>query len=153
MNSMKNFLFVVVAFAYTLVGCSSKQQVSCENISANDWKLTEYVDGNGFSIDMNENIILSFRDSVMVAGNTGCNLFMGKYSITESKVKIENIGSTKVFCGDDKAQIEQNYLNALSLELDAEISSDGGELILTNAENGITIKYAKSEEIDIPKIQ
>lgn len=141
---MKNFVYAILALTFIVTGCSSKQ-VTKEDISATEWKLTEYTDNSGFSIDADENIILTFRDTIMVAGNTGCNLFMGKYSVNESKIKIENIGSTKVFCGDDEAEIEQNYLNALSLELEAEISSNGEELVLKNSENGIEIKYVRSE--------
>ena len=149
---MKNFLFAVVVLAFTMTSCSSKQ-VTTENILGSDWKLAEYTDNNGFSINTEENIIISFRDSAMVTGNTGCNLFLGKYSLNESKIKIKNIGSTKVFCGDDKAEMEQNYLNALSLELNAEISSNGEELTLKNEENGVSIKYTKYEDIKIPEIQ
>ena len=69
------------------------------------------------------------------------------------KIKFENIGSTKVFCGEDKAQKEQNYLNALSLELDAEISSNGEELILRNTEKGIKIKYIKCKDSKTPEIK
>lgn len=146
---MKNFVYAILALTFIATSCSSKQ-VTKEDISATEWKLTEYTDNNGFSIDADENIILTFRDTIMVAGNTGCNLFMGKYSVNESKIKIENIGSTKVFCGDDEAEIEQNYLNALSLELEAEIFSNGEELVLKNAENGIKIKYVKSEGLKFP---
>ena len=146
---MKNFVYAILALTFIASSCSSKQ-VTKEVISSTEWKLTEYTDNNGFSIDTDENIILTFRDTIMVAGNTGCNLFMGKYSVNESKIKIENIGSTKVFCGEDKAEIEQNYLKALSFELEAEISSNGEELVLKNTENGIKIKYVKSEGLKFP---
>ena len=148
---MKNLFFVAVVFAFALVGCSSKQ-VTSENLVDKEWKLVEYVDGSAYSIDVNENIIISFRDSAMVAGNTGCNLFIGTYSLNDSKIEIESIGLTKVFCGEEKAQMEQSYLNALSLELDAEISSNGEELILKNAEKGISIRYIKSDGIELPNM-
>ena len=149
---MKNFLFAVIVLEFTMTSCSSKQ-VTTENLLGSEWKLAEYTDNSGFSINTEENITISFRDSVMVTGNTGCNLFLGKYSLNESKIKIENIGSTKVFCGEDKAEMEQNYLNALSLELNAEISSNGKELTLKNAENGVSIKYTKCDDIEIPQMQ
>ena len=144
---MKNLFFVAVVFAFTLIGCSSKQ-VKSENLIDKEWKLVEYVDGSTYSIDENENIIISFRDSAMVAGNTGCNLFIGTYSLNESKLDIECLGLTKVFCGEEKAQMEQSYMNALSFELDAEMSSNGEELILKNAEKGINIKYIKCDGIE-----
>ena len=145
---MKKFLYTVIVLAFTMTACTSKQ-VMQEDLSKTEWKLVEYTDGNNYKIDTNDAIIIGF-DSTMFFGNAACNQFIGQYSLNESKIKIECIGVTKIFCGEEKEQFEQSYLNALSLELNAEISSNGKELTLKNDENGVSIKYTKCEDTEIP---
>ena len=139
---MKKILLSTLLFASALVSCTSKQ-VTQDDLSKTAWKLVECAESKVYSIE--SDIYINFGDSANVAGNTECNWFIGKYSINESKIKIENIGTTKMFCGEEKNQAEQKYINALSLELDAEILSNGEELVLKNAENGVEIKYVKCD--------
>lgn len=146
---MKKILLSTLVLASALISCTSKQTntdstpATNESISANAWKLIECTEDKVYSIE--SDIFIRFVDSAEVAGNTECNWFIGKYSINESKIKIENKGTTKMFCGEEKNQAEQKYMNALSLELDAEILSNGEELVLKNAENGVEIKYVKCD--------
>ena len=148
---MKKVLLSTLLLASALVSCTSQQvntestPATSENISANPWKLIECAEDKAYSIE--SDIYINFADSANVSGNTECNWFIGKYSINESKIKIENIGTTKMFCGEEKSKIEQKYINALSLELDAEIVSNGEELVLKNAENGVEIKYVKCDSM------
>ena len=150
---MKKILLSTLVLASALVSCTSKQAdidstpATNENISATAWKLSECAEDKVYS--MENDIYLSFVDSANLSGSTECNRFIGKYSINDSKLKIENIGTTKMFCGEEKSQAEQKYMNALSLELDATISSNGEELVLKNAENGVEIKYVKCDSIPL----
>ena len=146
---MKKILLSTLVLASALLSCTSKQTntdstpATNESISANAWKLIECAEDKVYSIE--SDIYINFGDSANVAGNTECNWFIGKYSINDSKLKIENIGTTKIFCGEEKSLAEQKYMNALSLELNATISSNGEELVLKNAENGVEIKYEKCD--------
>lgn len=143
---MKKIFFIAMVIAFA--SCTSKQ-VTYENISANGWKLVDFVCDTESTVNEDMNMFIKFTDSVSVAGNTQCNRFRGKYAINEYELTISNIGSTKMFCGEDKEQFEQNYLNALSNTFETKISSNGEELILTNKEKGVEIKYIKFDG-DIP---
>lgn len=137
---MRTNLSLLILLCLGITSCTSTP-VTTENIASKMWQMTNYVDDNGFSIGEDADIILVFSDSLLVSGSTGCNSFVGKYSLNESKIQMSDLGSTKMFCGEDKAEIEKNYLKAISLELKAELSSNGNELVLENAEEGIKITY------------
>ena len=53
---------------------------------------------------------LNFESDGRLTGSTGCNSFMGTYSITGNKIKLDPGAMTKKFCEGDR---EQKFLEAV----------------------------------------
>lgn len=117
---------------------SAPTQINSENLMANKWELVSFVCGS----DVKQSAVIIEFDASSLAGNTGCNTLMAKYTLNGSKISIYDVATTKVACPKDKAEFEVSYLKALSEELDVEISEDG-TLVLKNVDKGIEIKYNK----------
>jgi heat shock protein HslJ len=74
-----------------------------------------------------------------VGGNSGCNSFGGKYSLTNDMLVLSELNSTLRACLDENAnQQEQRYLEALQTTGKVELAGDqlkiqydGGNSVLT----------------------
>lgn len=69
---------------------------------------------NGEAVQGDTPLTLQFNDQGQVAGNTGCNQFMGTYTNQGEQLSFSPLASTKRACVENTlAQQEQAYLNAL----------------------------------------
>lgn len=71
-----------------------------------------------------------------VSGSTGCNRLFGKLFKEKNKLKIENIGTTKMACDDDG--LEQAFLQTLENVVAYQIQD--GVLMLLDNQNNTVIK-------------
>lgn len=143
---MKTKLIALAVLLIAIASCSSNKttcQVTSNDIDSAKWVMIDFADGSELEIVKCADVILEF-DSLSVAGSAGCNSFIANYSLKDSKIKISNMGVTKMACDDEKAKFEELYLKALSEELEVELSTEGNGLILKNRDKGIKIKYNKA---------
>lgn len=74
---------------------------------------------------LEHNLTLNFNQlEEQLSGFSGCNRFMGSYSLQTDSIKIGPLASTRMFCGDAANQIEFEMLDALS-KTDTVILSNG----------------------------
>lgn len=86
--------------------------------------------------------VLTFSSNQnQVSGSTGCNRLFGKLFRENNKLKIENIGTTKMACNDDG--LEQAFLENLNTVVSYQIQD--GVLMLLNNQNNTVIKASHIE--------
>lgn len=68
------------------------------------------VDGASVS---EQDVSLYFTADGAVSGASGCNRFFGRYNITGEGIEINQLGSTKRACSEEKMALETNYLKLL----------------------------------------
>jgi heat shock protein HslJ len=86
-------------------------------------------------------VTLEFDDRGNVAGDSGCNLFGGDYSVTnDDEITITNVVSTERACLDEDAmEQERQYYNALNAVTSFELS-----------ENMLSIWYSRLDKPKLP---
>lgn len=76
-----------------------------------------------------------------VSGSTGCNRFFGKIIVEQSKIKFQNIGSTKMFCEDGGLQVA--FLESLKNTNSYQILDN--VLMLKDEQGTVLLKAIKTE--------
>lgn len=86
-------------------------------------------------------LTLTFGSDGRVTGSSGCNTFMGQYSVDDTMLSIGSLGSTRRACPDADLQAqEQTYLQ--DLQGVRSFQSAGSMLTLTT-KNGKTLTFAR----------
>ncbi|MDO6745790.1 META domain-containing protein [Gilvimarinus sp. 1_MG-2023] len=89
---------------------------------AGTWQL-ESVGGNTVNPDLQAH--LAFNSPSKLAGNSGCNQFVGRYSIDGNLLQIaDNLATTRKMCLPGIMQIEQRLLQALQGQWQVEVVND-----------------------------
>lgn len=146
---MKNSIFIfLILLLFT--GCK-KTEITYDSITKCQW-IIEELKFNGENYKYNnsaeEEPLIVFIDSTHVAGYAGCNRYMGKYSLNNDSIQISIIGTTKVLCSEEEMGKESKYIDAISGNLKADISSDGTELTLTNSNFNSKISFKRGENLE-----
>ena len=76
-------------------------------------------------------ITLAFLDDNRVAGNSGCNRFMGGYELTGEGLSFGRLAGTMMACPEPQMQTEQRFLGLLQQVLSFEIMPDQGLALIT----------------------
>jgi len=150
--------FALAASLLTFAGCS-KNQNSDVNDAQHDAETTEEsilteetndVDDNDARVlddallqefplnrinedtfDIEAQVTIEFNEEGRIAGNAGCNRYMGSYEITgDGEITIGLVGSTMMMCGDDAMAVEQALLEILPNITEYSIDETSGALTL-----------------------
>lgn len=100
-------LFPLITTLLLLSACQTVPHSSTQ-IEGKTWLLTQLVQAN---IPLSGKAHLSFQ-SPKITGNAGCNHFFASYQHEASQLRISQIGSTKMYCGNMAE--EQAFLSRLS---------------------------------------
>lgn len=84
---------------------------------------------------------LEFNDEGRVAGSTGCNRFMGGYSVDGATVTLGQLASTMMACPDELMQQEQTFLKVMGDATSYTIVDDA--LTITTAD-GRTVVFTRA---------
>jgi heat shock protein HslJ len=145
---MKLKIFLFAAMALVLAGCAANPlnpaapttagaPVALENTQ---WRLASFgAVGSEAPVLPGSDVTLQFGADGTVGGNSGCNSFGGKYSLTNDMLVLSELNSTLRACLDENAnQQEQRYLEALQTTGKVELAGDqlkiqydGGNSVLT----------------------
>jgi len=104
---MKNLLLFSILICL-LSACLDK--IDPGKLKNTKWELSKLT---GKTLPKTAKATLNFGDSLNVSGKSFCNSYGGKAEITEDKVALKNIFSTKMFC-QETATEESAFLNALN---------------------------------------
>lgn len=86
---------------------------------------------NDDAFDIETQVTIEFNEEGRIAGNAGCNRYMGSYEITgDGEIRIELAGSTMMMCGDDEMAVEQSILEILPIITEYSIDEASGALTL-----------------------
>lgn len=122
--------FIAILFLSTLSACTTtaaKQNALPDASLTNTyWKLLT-LDGKGAEPGVNgkELSMVLATEKSSLRGFSGCNRFMGHYSIQQNQIKFSKLASTKMMCITSMQQ-EQQFLDALDKTVKYSIS---GELL------------------------
>jgi heat shock protein HslJ len=80
-----------------------------------------------------------------LAGRSGCNRFMGTWSVTDGALAIGPMASTMMWC-DGLMELERSFLQALESARGAR--QDRDRLVLVNGDGGLVIQLVRAEASD-----
>lgn len=115
-------LFVWIGIGLSFFSCkSSKKEGKTYNLINQGWILKSALSAEGVgelvpdSASKMPTLLLSSTDNgatVHVSGNSGCNNFVGKADLEGNKIKLGQLGSTRMFC-DKNMNLENAILTDL----------------------------------------
>lgn len=92
------------------------------------WTITTLA---GKPVPDDASVTLAFLDDNRVAGNSGCNRFMGGYELTGEGLSFGRLAGTMMACPEPQMQTEQRFLGLLQQVLSFEIMPDQGLALIT----------------------
>jgi len=121
----------ILLAAVLLVGCQKDETIAGQTTPDTVWTLTEM---NGAAIAAA--FIIQFGEDGATFGQADCNRFTTTQTAPLPWFKLEPIAATKALCPN--ANLEMQFLNALSLSEQAEIQGD--TLLLTGPNSELVFK-------------
>ena len=116
-----------------MLSCNGSKQSAASTKSDSDMNLSgnyKVVSMNGqATTDQGLELIFDATTS-RLNGSTGCNKVFGNFVQDASSLKIEALGSTKMFC-EGRMELERQFLQGLTA-IDGVVTTDSGKLNLTN---------------------
>lgn len=97
-------------------GCGKSKTTNVSKTIAIDfgswrWKLVEL---NGIKVESSTAFIEFTSAEKRFAGNAGCNRMFGKFETNGDKIKLSEIGTTKIFCSQEGVmKLESDFIKAL----------------------------------------
>jgi heat shock protein HslJ len=105
------FVLGLAAVSFTLVSCSSSDDVEITNIIWQWESVSDRPSGETTIVPDPENYTLAFKDDGTFSGQADCNQISGSYT-QEGGFFISVGPSTMAFCGDDS--LDQEFLELLA---------------------------------------
>ena len=127
------------SMSYKLIEILDKSRVPL-NLDQGSWLVTRIKDRDSFGRNPFIKIDLSQNE---INGNTSCNRFSGKISVTNNKVEISKLSSTEMACRD--TEVESAFLEALKRISSYSLKEDKLQLLDENQELLIECDYLKYE--------
>lgn len=114
---------------------AAEPQIDEALLEQEEWALNTL---NGEALKVQDQATISFDAEGRIAGNSGCNRYMGTYTVpAEGEIKIELGGSTMMMCGDDAMDVEKQLTELLPQLVEYEIDEDGS----------LTLRTAEGDEL------
>jgi heat shock protein HslJ len=137
-EDIKNPPADAASFKYILVEILEEQPTPID-LEDGSWLVSGIV---SFEQPFKREPVLTFSPKLnQVTGSTGCNRLFGKIFKEKNKLKLENIGTTRMACDDDG--LEQAFLKTLETVEAYQIQD--GVLMLLNNQNNTVIKAVHIE--------
>jgi len=137
MNNKIRFLSVTLIFVFILAACG-KTGGSAADLKSNSWLLTSL---NGTPVVSGSTVTLTF-DKKSLGGSGGCNSYGGDYTLRGTKLSMENIYSTEMYCeASGMMDQEAQYFELLSK---AESFSISGDVLTLSTSSGDTLVFEKT---------
>lgn len=86
---------------------------------------------------------LVFDNQGMISGNAGCNNYFGTYQVEGNTLTFNEIGSTKMFCGDGLMAEESAFLTALQEATAYKITSGSLQIFAADDSTLISLSLVK----------
>lgn len=169
---MKTKIATLVIIALTIMSCNDKKKSNTETSKDNSevttqktmasnntsientrWEITQLEGGDMTDRAANGQAIYFTLDAATnrVSGNSGCNTFIGTYTISEgNQISFSKLGSTKMLCPDSKineSQILSVFENADNFTL------SGDKLALNKAKRAPLAEFKKVEMTSEPIVE
>ncbi|WP_145856320.1 META domain-containing protein [Pedobacter suwonensis] len=119
---MKNLIYCGILI---LLLSSCKEKLDPAKFTNTKWELISLP---GLTLPSNAKATLNFADSLKFSGKSFCNSYGGQGEITDHKINVKNVFSTKMFCQETEAA-ERAYLHALNQVNNAKIADDKLQLL------------------------
>ncbi|MEA3641321.1 MAG: META domain-containing protein [Lamprobacter sp.] len=108
-----------------LTGCGGEPRALLEGP---EWTVSSL---DGEPVPDEVSVTINFLDDNRVAGSSGCNRFMGGYTLTGEGLSFGQIAGTMMACPDLQMQTEQRFLGLLQAVNRFEATPDGGLQLIT----------------------
>lgn len=138
MNKIKTFFAVTVAAisGFFFFSCNQTEELN------GTWN-TCYLEKDGIAqeIAVSKIIFATEGNKLLVAGESGVNLFNGTVKVNKGKIQFVNVGSTRMM-GDPKAmEFEDIFLEAISYA--DGYSLENGVLTITASSKNLKLQFQK----------
>jgi len=162
---MKTKTTIILLTALTVLSCNSGKKTNSETSKADSekthsvqevsientkWTITTFEGKNMSDRDKNKQEIYFILDSETnrINGNSGCNTFMGTYTMEEgNRISFSKLASTRMMCPDAKIN-ESEILNIFETADNFTIS--GNTLTLNKAKRAPLAEFKKAEKVNAP---
>lgn len=139
---MKKIALVALLLAVGLGAtscCRACRAVKSKPVAGTQWALQELNDKvvDRQSSDRTDRFTLTLGEDGRVSGRGDCNTFFAGYSLTDGKIAINNIASTRMMCPNQT--LEDQYFRMLESAATADV--DGEYMILRNGEGKIVASF------------
>ena len=114
-----------------LTSCAMPSAPAAESIWGTEWRLQTL---GGQQVMADAPATLAFPEAGRVGGSGSCNRFFGSVSLDGERLRIDQIGSTKMACGPGAMNQEDRYLAALNKAQRLQRQGDSLTLHLANGE-------------------
>lgn len=105
-----------------------------DTLAGTSWQLVSYGTGDAPTPALDGHAVtLQFTTDGQLAGNGGCNLYNGSYSVDNGALTVSPVVSTRRACIDDPVTQQESAYLAL-LQAAKSYTLDGGRLILTTSD-------------------
>ena len=137
---------VVVLLTGLLAACAAREpvmtvsSVDVQGLTGSQW-LAEDVEGGGV-VDGSHST-LEFAAADKVAGDTGCNRFMGPLAVEGTAIRLGPLATTRRACPAALMDQERRYLQALARATG--LHMEGPRLVLTDESGTALVRYARLE--------
>lgn len=132
---MKN-LFILGITICLFSACLEKN--AAKKLEHTQWELTELP---GLTLPAGAKATLNFGDSLKVSGKSFCNSYGGRIEITDHKLSLKDIFSTRMFCQETDAA-ERAYIQAINQVNEVKVTD--GKLTLLNGKKMLLV-FKKAE--------
>lgn len=106
---------------------------------AQNWVLTS-IDGQQVAKDESAPT-LNLNAAMEANGFAGCNRYFGKAELKDGKLRLDNMGMTRMACAEPEMKLEDSVAKSLS-DWSA-VSVKGGQMTLTSGEHSLVFAPAK----------
>lgn len=140
MNIKRVFAAAIVGVvAATMFSCIERKEVKTSNLIDREWHLKS-LSVNDIDIFIGEDTpVILFTDSVNFTGTTGCNRFMGSYTLTGKTLQLDVQAVTRMLCPN--MTLENTLIEAFKHPFKVDLDKRGTELELENDKNDIEMEF------------
>lgn len=119
-----------------LIGVDHSIQSQDDNaLAGTGWQVEDVASGG---IIDSSNLTLNFGEDGRINGSSGCNSYMGDYSVNGNELELSQLASTMMACSPAIMDLERKFLDVLGGAEEYSIDQDTMKLTIT-ASNGQTI--------------
>jgi len=137
------------AIKWTLVEVVSKTPI-VSTLEGVLWGMVSYLNAGGDLVDALPGSTVTAEFKVgQVSGNGGCNNYFGSAEITGDQIKIGQLGSTEMYCGEPQGLMEQESGYLAALQKAASYKAGAGWLEVLDAQGATILVYQELQSTSL----